>query len=321
MSRKTILAFLLAASWATSASAQTWPQRPVKMIVSQAAGGAPDILARVIADRLTKSLGQQFVIENRPGSANMVGAQAAARSPADGTTFFFATAAPLVTNPYTFKTLPYDPIKDFEAVAMVGKGPFLVLAHPSVPAKTLPELIALDKKDPGKLAFATDGPRNFSGMVAAWINRSAGTQFLIVPYNAMPQGMQDTVAGRTQLVILAIPPAVQFIKRGELKALAISSATRAPGFEQIPPVAETLAGFDLVGWFAIVAPTGTPRDAIQGMNRAMAELLRDPEVVSRMTSFGIYPDGAGTPESTAEFIRAERERWGRLVREIGVQPE
>ena len=130
-----------------SAQAQTWPAKPVKLIVSQAAGGAPDILARLIADGLSKRLGQQFVVENRPGSANMVGAQAAARSAPDGATFFFATAAALVTNQYTFKELPYDPVKDFDAVAMVGKAPFLVVAHPSVPAKNMAQLLALDKAD------------------------------------------------------------------------------------------------------------------------------------------------------------------------------
>lgn len=163
---KWLVAALVAA--AASAHAQTWPAKPVRLIVSQAAGGAPDILARLVADGLSKRLGQQFVVDNRPGSANMVGAQAAARSAPDGATFFFATAAALVTNQHTFKTLPYDPVKDFDAVAMVGKAPFLVMAHPSVPAKNMAELLALDKAEPGKLAFATDGPRNFTGMVAAW---------------------------------------------------------------------------------------------------------------------------------------------------------
>jgi len=317
---KWLVALLVAV--AASAQAQTWPAKPVRLIVSQAAGGAPDILARLVADGLSKRLGQQVIVENRPGSANMVGAQAAARSAPDGATFFFATAAALVTNPYTFKTLPYDPVKDFDAVAMVGKAPFLVVAHPSVPAKNMAELLALDKAQPGKLAFATDGPRNFTGMVTAWINRLAGTRFVAVPYNAMPQGVQDTVAGRTQLAVLAIPIAGPFLKRGELRPLAVTSATRAPGFEQIAPIADTLPGFDFVGWFAIVAPAGTPQSAVQGMNKAMGEVLRDEPVVSRTRSFGVYIDeGAGTPESTAQFIAAERERWGRLVREIGVQPE
>ena len=318
--RKSI-ACLAALVCTTLAHAQTWPSRPLKLIVSQAAGGAPDIVARSIADRVAKAIGQQVVVENRPGSANMVGAQAAARSTPDGSNFFFATAAPLVTNPYTFKSLPYDPVKDFEAVALAGKAPFLILSHPSVKASTLGELIALDRAEPGKLAFATDGPRNFSGMAAAWVNKLAGTHFLAVPYNAMPQGVQDTVAGRTQLVILAIPAAAPFMKRGDLRALAITSTQRAPGYENVPPAAATLPGYDLVGWFAIVAPARTPPEAIAGMNRAMDQALKDPDLVQRLRTFGIYTDGAGTPKSTAEFIAAERSRWGRLVKDIGIQPE
>ncbi len=300
---------------------QSWPTRPIRLIVSQAAGGTPDIVARVVSERLGAALGQPIVVENRPGAANMVGAQAAARSAPDGYTFFFATAAALVTNPYTFKSLPYDPVKDFAPVGVVGKAMFMILAHPGVPAKNIAELVALDRAQPGKLAFATDGPRNFSGMVAAWLNRVAGTKFLAVPYNAMPQGLQDTVAGRTQLVILAIASAAPFVKRGELRPLGISSATRAPGYEEVPPVAETFPGFDLVGWFAFVAPTGTPREAIQRTNREMDRILRDPGVAQRLRGLGFYTDGAGTPESTGEFIRAELERWGQIVRQIGIQPE
>jgi tripartite-type tricarboxylate transporter receptor subunit TctC len=308
-------------SWAATGNSQSWPTRPVRLIVSQAAGGTPDIVARILAERLGNALGQPMVVENRPGSANMVGAQAAARATPDGYTLFFATAAALVTNPYTFKSLPYDPVKDFVPIGLAGKAMFMILAHPGVPAKNIRELVALDRAEPGKLAFATDGPRNFSGMVAAWLNRVAGTHILTVPYNAMPQGLQDTVAGRTQLVILAIPSAAPFVKRGELRPLAISSASRAPGYEDVPPVAETYPGFDLVGWFAFVAPAGAPREAIQRTNRELDRILGDPDVVRRLRGFGFYTEGAGTPESTAEFIRAELERWGDIVRQVGIKPE
>src|SRR3954462_431945 len=313
--------FILSLGLVGNALAQSWPSRPVRLIVSQAAGGTPDIVARLLAERLGNALGQPMVVENRPGSANRVGAQAAARATPDGYTLFFATAAALVTNPYTFKSLPYDPVKDFAPIGMAGKAMFLVLAHPSVPAKTIQELVALDRAEPGKLAFATDGPRNFSGMVAAWLNKVGGTHFLVVPYNAMPQGLQDTVAGRTQLVILAIPSAAPFMKRGELRALGISSATRAPGYEDIAPVAETFPGFDLVGWFAFVAPAGTPREVVQRTNHELDRILRDADVVQRLRAFGFYTEGAGTPESTGEFIRAELERWGQIVRQIGLNPE
>ncbi len=303
------------------AFAQSWPNKPVKLIVSQAAGGAPDIVARLVSDRLSRIWGQQVVVDNRPGAGNVVGAQLAARSVPDGYTLFFATAAALVTNPYTFKTLPYDPARDFVPVGMVGKAPFFILVHPSVQAKTLSELIALEKSQPGKLTYATDGPRNFSGMVAAWLNKLGGTNILQVPYATMPQGIQDTVAGRTQLAILAIPVAAPRIKSGQLRALAFTSAKRAPGYEDVPTVAESFPGFDFVGWFAIVAPTGTPQEVVRRANRDMDTVLKDPDIVQRLRNMGIFTDGADTPEGTGTFVRSELESWGKVVKELGLQPE
>src|SRR5262245_53061208 len=172
-------------------AAQTWPDHPIRFIVSQAAGGTPDILCRLITERVGRALGQQIVVENRPGGGNVIGAQAAARAAPDGYTFFWATAAALVTNPYTFKSLPYDPARDFVPVAKIADGVFLVLANPAVPVKSLGELFAYAKTEPGKLAFATDGPKNFSGLIAAWLNKRAGTEIAQVPYATMPQGIQD----------------------------------------------------------------------------------------------------------------------------------
>ena len=321
--RRLLVLVLLAASVQADAqtAAQTWPTRPIKVIVSQAAGGAPDIICRLITDRLTRALGQQVVVENRPGSGNVVGAQAAARSAPDGYTYFFATAAALVTNPYTFKSLPYDPARDFAPVAMIAKGPFFVMAHPSVPATTLAELLAYDKANPGKLSFATDGPRNFSGILAAWLNQLGGMQILTVPYATMPQGVQDTVAGRTQLAVLAVPAAAPFIKRGALRPLGVSFARRIPGYEDVPTIAETFPGFEFIGWFAFVAPAGTPREIVQRMNHEVDRILKDQEVGQRLANLGFYTEGAGTPEALAGFVRAELAKWGRIVKEIGIQPE
>ena len=321
--RRLMVLVLFAASVQAHAqtAAQTWPVRPIKVIVSQAAGGAPDIICRLVTDRLSRALGQQVLVENRPGSGNVVGAQAAARSAPDGYTFFFATAAALVTNPYTFKSLPYDPARDFAPVAMIAKGPFFVMAHPSVPAKNLAELVAYDKANPGKLAFATDGPRNFSGILAAWLNKLAGTQILAVPYATMPQGVQDTVAGRTQLAVLAVPAAAPFIKRGDLRPLGVSFARRIPGYEDVPTIAETFPGFEFIGWFSLVAPAGTPREIVQRMNLEVDRILKDPEVAQRLANLGFYTEGAETPEGLGEFVRAELAKWARIVKEIGIQPE
>jgi tripartite-type tricarboxylate transporter receptor subunit TctC len=259
------LAGVLVLLAAPQASAQDWPARPIKFIVSQAAGGTPDIICRLIAEKLSRALGQQVVVENRPGGGNIIGAQAAARSAPDGYTFFFATAAALVTNPYTFKSLPYDPARDFAPVSMVASNPFFLLANPGLPAKTLPELIALDKAEPGRLTAATDGQRNFSGMLTAWFNKRAGTGIVQVPYATMPQGVQDVLAGRVQLVVLAVPSAAPLMERGQLRALGVSSAQRLPGFDNIPAISETLPGFDFIGWFALVAPAGAPSDAVERM--------------------------------------------------------
>jgi tripartite-type tricarboxylate transporter receptor subunit TctC len=317
--RSMLLAALFGA--AIQASAQSWPNKPVKLIVSQAAGGTPDIVARLLADRLSRALGQQFLVDNRPGSGNIIGAQAAARAAADGYTIFFATAAPLVSNPFTFKSLPYDPDRDFTPVAMVGKIHFFILVNPKVPAKTLAELIALDKAQPGKLAFASDGPRNFTGMLGEWINKLAGTKMLLIPYAKMPEGIQDTVAGRTQVVILAVPSASPRLKNGDLRAIAASAAKRTPGYEDVPAVAETFPGFDFTGWFVIVVPTGTPGAVVQQLNREVDKVLKEPEVVQKLREFGMFTDGAETPEATAEYIRVQRAAWSKMVKEIGLQPE
>ncbi len=211
------------------AQAQTWPDRPVKFISSQAAGGGTDMIGRLVADQLSARIGQPVVYENRPGGGNVIGTQAAARSAPDGYTFFYATAAALVTDPHTYKSLPYDPMKAFDVISSIAEVSFMVLAHPSVPAKTLPELIAYAKANPDKLQIATDGPRRFSGLIAAWINKLAGTSISYVPYVQMTQGIQDVIAGRVQLIILAVPAARGHIAAGKLNALAVTSAKRLDG--------------------------------------------------------------------------------------------
>jgi tripartite-type tricarboxylate transporter receptor subunit TctC len=313
-----LLALLLALP---QAHAQSWPTRPIKAIVSFPAGSAPDIVCRFVTDRLARSLGQQVVVDNRPGAGNVLAAQAAARSAPDGYNFFCATAATLVSNPHTFKSLPYDPARDFVPVGMIAKGPFFVLVHPGVPVKTLAELAAYDKANPGKLSFATDGQRNFTGMMAAWLNKIAGTSMLTVPYAGMPLGVQDTIAGRTQVIILAVPLAAPRIRSGELRPLAASFARRVPGFEEIPAISETYPGFELVGWFLMLAPAGTPKEIVLRMNREMDKVLKDADTAKRLAALGFFTEGAETPEGVAEAIRADTAKWGRIVKEIGIQPE
>ena len=317
--RVLLLAILLGAFG--SANSQSWPARPLKLILSQPAGSPPDIIARIIADKLSRAWGQQAVVENRPGGANIIGAQAAARSAADGYTFFFATTAALVTNIYTFKTLPYDPVKDFSPVAMIGLSPFLVAANPGVPVRNVAELLALAKAQPDKLAFASDGQKGFGGMLGDMIRVSTGSKVTHVPYTSSATAIQDTVAGRTQYTLMGIPSIISFVKDGRLRALAVSSGKRLPGLENIPTLSETLPGFDYVGWFALVVPVGVPAEVVQRVNRDLAQILSDPEIVQRLRDLGIYTEGAGTLESVARFFADERSRWGKVIKDIGIEPE
>jgi tripartite-type tricarboxylate transporter receptor subunit TctC len=310
-----------AAQVSAQSSTPAWPTKPVRIIVSLAAGGTPDIICRLLADKLSMALGQQVVVENRPGGGNIVGAQLAAHAAPDGYTLYFATAAALVTNPFTYKTLPYDPLKDFVPISMIAKGPFFVLANPSVPVKDLAELAAFDKANPGKLAFATDGPRNLSGMLAAWLNKLGGSSILQVPYATMPQGVQDTLAGRVQLVVLAVPSAAQHIASGTLHALATSSAERLSNYPQVPTIAETFPGVEYIGWFMLVAPAGTSDDVVTRLNREMDAILRNPEVSGKLADLGFFTTGADTLPALSAYLRAQFDLWRRLTRDIGLQPE
>jgi len=303
------------------AFAQDWPSRPPRIIVSQPPGTSPDIAARFLADRLSRQVAQPVVVENRPGGQNVIGAQAAAKSPADGYNFFFATTAAVITNPLTFKALPYDPAKDFAPVAMIARSPMVVAVNPSVPAKSLAELVALDKAEPGRLAAANEGAKTFSGMMSQMLNQTAGIRLLQVPYTGVAPAIQDTIAGRTQVVLVSSAALLPFLKRGDLRPLAVSAGKRVRGLEDVPTLSESYPGFEYVGWFALLAPAGTPAAIVQKANREMDKVLTDPEIAKRLFDLGLINEGAGTPESLAEFLRAERERWGKLVKDIGLQPE
>lgn len=304
-----------------TAAAQNWPDRPIKFISSQAAGGGTDIIGRVVADRLSARVGQPVVFENRPGGGNVIGTQAAARSAPDGYTFFFASAAALVTDPYTFKSLPYDPMKDFTVISRIAEVTFMVLAHPDVPAKNLPELLAYAKANPDSLTVATDGPRRFSGMIIAWINKLAGTKMSYVPYTQMNQGVQDVIAGRVKLLILAVPAAKGHIAAGTLKALAVTSSNRLPEFPDVQAVAEIFPGFDFAGWWVLAAPTGVPADIVARVNREMDTIMKDAQVVGRLEGAGFRTRGGGTLKEVNDFVQGQHAAWGTLVKEIGITPE
>ena len=303
--------------------AQSWPQRPVSIVVPQPAGNSPDVLCRVIADKLSRTLGQQFVVENRPGAANLVGTQSVARAAPDGYTFLFATSAALVMNPYTFKKLAYDPIKDFIPVAMVARSNHVVLVNPEVKAKTLPELIALEKSAPGSLSMAVDGPRNLSGLIAQSINKQAGTGFVLVPYNTTTNAMQDSITGRVQATIQAASIAESFITAGTLRAVAVAGSKRIASLPNVPAISETLKSVDLQGWFMLMAPAGTPTDIVEKLSSEIARALNSAEVQERAPALG-FDVGVGdavTPAGAKRFLETELAATGKVIQELGIQPE
>lgn len=306
-----------------SAVAQTspWPNRPIKWIVSQAAGSGPDIVARYIAESLSKALGQTVVIDNRPGGQNVIGALAAARAAPDGYTFFYGTTAAMVTNSFTFKSLPYDPEKDFVPVALIARTPFIIAASQPSGIKTLQEAISQAKVSPEKLAIATEGPRTFSGMLADMLASMAGVKFTHVPYTKASDAIQDVLGGRVALICLPDAALASAIKSGQLNALAVSTAQRVANMPGVPALSSTFRDFEYTGWNGLFAPTGTPVDITERLNRELALLLAQSEVMQRLQSLGSIAEGTVNPLALNELMKSERQRWARLVKAIGLVAE
>jgi tripartite-type tricarboxylate transporter receptor subunit TctC len=293
----------------------------VHWILSQPPGSSPDISARLVADGLSKAWNQQVVVDNRPGGQNVIGAVAAAKSPGDGYNYYFATTAALISNPLTFKSLPYNPEHDFVPVAMIGKSPMVIAVNNSVPAKSIAELVALDKKDPGKLAAANEGTKTFGGMMSQLLNVATGMRLLQVPYNGVAPALQDTVVGRTQVVLVSSAAMSPYLKRGDLRAIAVTAARRVTGLESVPTMAESYPGFEYVGWFALVAPTGTPEPIVRKVNADVNAVLAKDDIQKRLLDLGAINEGPGSPEQLAQFFKEERVRWAKLVKDINLQPE
>jgi tripartite-type tricarboxylate transporter receptor subunit TctC len=304
------------------ANAQTWPARPIKLIVPTGAGHAVDIMARVLATGVSANLGQTMFVENMPGASGFIGAQATARAEPDGYTFLFAPASLLSSNMYLFKSLPYDPTRDFAAVALVvDGGPMVVTVNPSLPVKTIPELIAYGKANPGKLSYAVDATSGFGVAVGRLLNKRGQIGMVEVPYRSSPQMAQDTMAGTVPLMVGSVPPVAALVRSGKLRWIGISSEQRFPGMDDLPTIAETLPGFRIDGWFVVVGPAGTPAPVLQRLNREIDQVFKSQEIRQRALGFGLVVSDAGTPESTAAFIRAEQERWRTLVNDLGMEAQ
>ena len=308
-------------AWPALAQSGPWPNRPIKWIVSQPAGAGPDILARYIADQLARSWGSAVVVENRPGGQNVIGTQAAARSAPDGYNFFYATTAAMVTNGFTFKTLPFDLEKDFIPVALLGRSPFVLAAQPNTGIQSLADLIARAKAQPEKLTIATEGPKTFSGMLADTVASMAGIRLTHVPYNKAPEAIQDVLGGRIDLICLPDAALSAYIANNQIKPLAVSTAQRVPNLPQVPSLSDTFPGFEYAGWNGLFAPANTPADVINRVNRDIQALLRQPEVVQRLAALGSIADSGMGTAAFAAFMKAERERWAGIVKSIGIKAE
>ncbi len=310
----------LAGAW-HAAHAQAWPDKPVKWVLSQPPGSGPDNVARLLSERLQKAWGQAVVIENKPGGQNTIGALAAARSPADGSSFYFATTAALVTNPLLFKTLPYDPQKDFVPVSFVARSPFAILVEANSPVKSIEDLVARSKADPGKLSLGNEGPRTFSGMIARLFNARTQAGANLVGYASVGVGTQNLMGGHIDAMVADLASTAQLARQGRLRVLATTAAKRVAGWDQVPALAEMLPGFDMVGWFAVVAPTGTPAAAVARFNADLSALLADKELADRIAAIGPIAEPGLNVEQVGAFLRGEHQRWGQIAKEIGVLPE
>jgi tripartite-type tricarboxylate transporter receptor subunit TctC len=316
------LIFCLVCVLAVDVNAQSWPNRPLKLIVPTGPGAATDVMARMLADGVSRNLDQSMVVENMPGASGIVAHQTVARAAPDGYTFLFTNTSGMAINLISFKQLPYDPTKDFTAVAMVcNQGPQMISVNADLPVKTLSDLIAYAKANRGKLSIAFDTTAGAAAFAAKLFNRRADLGLVEVPYRSAAQMTQDVASGVNQVMISSIAAARSVVDADKVRPIAITSKTRFRGLPDLPAVSETLPGIAIDGFFGIVAPAGTPADIVARLNREIAEYLKGPEIQQRLISFGLATEGAGTPESTAQFIRKEQDRWRALAQELGVEPQ
>ena len=322
--RAALCAAMLAAAGGAQAQGQTqsWPNRPIKIIVPTGPGAATDVMARLMAESVTRGLGQPVVVENLPGASGLVAHQTAARASADGYTFLFTNTSGLATNPVTFKSIPYDPARDFAPVAMVVDfGPQILSVNVELPVKTVPELIAYAKAHPGKLSYAVDVTAGAAPICARLFNKRGELGMVEVPYRSAAQMVQDVASGTIPVLISSMAASNAMVQAGKIRRLAISSTKRFPPLPDLPTINETVPGVTMDGWFVLVAPIGVPAEAVQRMNREVGEFLKGDQIAQRLAGFGLATSGAGSPQSTGEFISREQEKWRALALELKIEPQ
>jgi tripartite-type tricarboxylate transporter receptor subunit TctC len=306
---------------AGAGQAQTpdYPNKPIRMVVTFPPGGSTDVVVRMLVPRLNEKLGQQVVVDNRPGAGGNIGLTAVARAPADGYTLGVGAAGGLSANVSLYAQMPFDPVKDFRPVTMLAAIPFVLIGHPSVAARNQRELIALAKATPGKLSIGHGGNGTAMHLSAQLFGQMSGAQFVEVPYRGSGPAALDVLAGQIPLAIVDLPSALQHIKAGKLVAYAVTSPQRLPMLPDVPTVSESgLTGYDSTGWFGVVAPAGTPAPVITRLNAEITAALNDNEIKASMRNLGVEP-APGTAAEFEAYIKSETVKWARVIKTSGTK--
>ena len=302
----------------TTALAQSFPAKPVKIIVPSAPGDGSDILARAIGAKLTERWGQAVTVENRPGAGGVVGTEAAAKAPGDGYTVIMGNAGSHAINQALYTKLPYDVLRDFTPITLVASAPNVFVIHPSIPARTVAEFIALAKKEPGKFAYASGGNGSSAHLNAEMLKAFAGIELTHIPYKGASPAIADVMAGQVQLMIGNLPPILPHIKSGKLRALGVTTATRFAATPDLPPMLETVPGYESLAWFGLFTPAATPKDAVAKWHADVVSVLALPEIRERIVQLGFDTVG-NTPEAYATLVRADIAKWQRVVKQSGAK--
>ena len=302
------------------AHAQTWPSKPIKLIAPFAAGGSTDLLARAVATKLSEALGQPMLVENRTGAGGSLGAEIAAKSPADGYTLMLGTSGTLAINPSLYAKPLYDPARDFVPAALIGTTAFFLLVHPGVPANNLRDFIAMAKAKPGQINYGSAGNGSTGHLVAEYFRRSAGIEIAHVPYKGQAPAMNDLIGGQIQALFEPVGTALTYIKSGKVRALAITGSVRSALAPDVPTVAESgVPNYDATAWFVIAAPMGTPKEVIDRLNSEMSRVMRSADMQARLATLQIDPAPPMPPDQISAFMRAEIVKWGKIVRDSGAR--
>ncbi len=302
----------------TPALAQAFPGKSIRWILPYPPGGGSDTIARPFARKLSENIGQQVIIDNRGGAGGNIGMEAAARAAPDGYTVVMGLTAQLAVNPALFTKIPYDPIRDFEPIMLLANGGYLLVAHPSLPAKTVTDLIAIARKRPGELLYASSGNGSGGHLASELFNVMAGVRITHVPYKGGGQAMVDTVAGQTQLLFTPPISSAGHVESGRLRAIAISTTKRLSSMPKLPTIAESgVPGYDSGVWYAMLAPRGTPQNIIARLHEEFRKVLGDPAIRGFLTKSGVEPDG-GTPDELSKYMRSELAKWAKVIKAANI---